>query len=84
METGTLKRALLIPRGVLEFASPDNISVDATVVVYCKNGFRAALAGAALKQLGYSDVFNGGGIDELEAAGASVVPFGPQAPPPAA
>ena len=57
--------AIQIPRGLLEFqadpASPrHNAALDPgrRVIVFCRSGVRATLAGATLKNLGYTDVAN--------------------------
>lgn len=66
-----------IPRGVLEFVIFEHVAKDKTVLVYCRNGYRAALAASTLMDLGYDKVFNAGGFGELEAAGVSTTSFGP-------
>ena len=60
---GVIPGAISVPRGMLEFhadpTSPyhlDELQPERRVVVYCKSGSRSALAGAALKALGYRDV----------------------------
>jgi rhodanese-related sulfurtransferase len=66
-----------VPRGLLEFAadpaSPrhkEELDPSRRVIVYCRSGVRAALAGATLKTLGYVDVANlEGGITAWQAAG---------------
>lgn len=77
--TGKVAGALHIPRGMLEFqADPDspahNKALDKglTVILYCGSGGRAALAGKTLKDMGYAQVYNGGGFAELAQAGAPV------------
>eukprot|EP00040_Diaphanoeca_grandis_P005068 m.31236 g.31236 ORF g.31236 m.31236 type:complete len:215 (+) comp16421_c0_seq1:63-707(+) len=77
VQTGMVDGALPVPRGVLEFVCGNRIPLDKRVIVYCRNGFRAALAGATLLDLGYSTVMNGGGVDDLEAAGIPISPFAP-------
>lgn len=78
-ETGTLEGAVEIPRGLLEFnADPDfemhNPAMDKSkrVVVFCMRGGQAALAGKTLKEMGYGEVLNGGGIQEWKDAGAPI------------
>lgn len=69
--------AVQVPRGVLEAAadpaSPRHLpALDPSrrVIVYCRSGARAALAGATLQELGYEDVVNlDGGIAAWKAAG---------------
>lgn len=67
-----------IPRGMLEFrADPDSpyhdpaMDPDRPVVLHCASGGRAALAGKLLREMGYAQVYNLGGLadwtgDKLE------------------
>jgi len=41
---------------------PDKSSA---IIVYCQSGIRSGIAKAQLNRLGYSQVFNGGGIESL-------------------
>lgn len=68
-----------IPRGMLEFrADPDSpfhdpaLRRDRPVVLHCASGGRAALAGKVLKDMGYSEVYNLGGLKDWAAAGGPV------------
>jgi len=77
--TGKVAGALHIPRGLLEFqADPEspahNKGLDKakTVIVYCASGGRSALAGKTLKDMGYGQVLNGGGFQDLAQAGVPV------------
>lgn len=40
---------------------------DRPVVVYCASGARSAMAAKMLKSLGYAEVFNAGGLDDMPA-----------------
>ncbi len=78
-ETGSVEGAVHIPRGLLEFnADPDfamhNPAMDKAkrVVVFCALGGQAALAGKTLKDMGYGEVLNGGGIQSWKDAGAPI------------
>jgi rhodanese-related sulfurtransferase len=80
-KSGKLKGAVAHSRGMLEFrADPESpyhdpaFSKDKTVLVYCASGGRSALAGAALKDLGYANVYNIGGFKELTEAGLETEP----------
>lgn len=42
---------------------------DGSYLVYCRTGNRSAAAVARMKQLGFTDVVDGGGFDALVAAG---------------
>jgi rhodanese-related sulfurtransferase len=77
--TGKVAGALHIPRGMLEFqADPEmpshNKALDKgkIVIVYCASGGRSALAGKTLKDMGYAQVYNGGGFMELTQGGLPV------------
>ena len=68
-----------VPRGMLEFrADPDSpyhdpeFRRDRAVVIYCASGGRAALAGKTLKDMGFAQVYNGGGFKDLKEGGLSV------------
>lgn len=77
--TGKVPGALHIPRGMLEFkADPAMPSHDKaldkskTIILYCASGGRSALAGKLLKDLGYSDVRNLGGLKDWAEAGKDI------------
>lgn len=84
-KSGKVAGAVHVSRGMLEFradpASPYHdpaFSKDRTVVVYCASGGRSALAGKALKDLGYEKVFNLGAFkDWAESGGAVEKPIDP-------
>ena len=78
---GKVKGALHIPRGSLEFKADDtspyhdkNFSRERPVILYCAAGSRAALAGKALKDMGYRRVFNLGGFNDWADAGGAIDP----------
>ncbi|GGH32511.1 Rhodanese-related sulfurtransferase [Cribrihabitans marinus] len=83
--TGRAEGAHHIPRGMLEFrADPASqfhdteMRPDRPVVLHCASGGRAALAGKLLKDMGYTQVYNMGGLkDWQEAGGATVEPLDP-------
>jgi len=69
--TGTIKGALRIPRGFIEFAADDNtpyfdknLSKDKEIYLICGAGGQASLSGFTLKEMGYDKVFNLGGIGD--------------------
>lgn len=80
--TGEIPGAIAIPRGMLEFhadaASPyhrEEFDPAKRVMLYCASGGRSALAGAALRDLGYESVAHiDGGIRGWTAAGLEVSP----------
>lgn len=75
-ETGTIAGALRIPRGMMEFAADANtpfhntkLTHDAELILICGAGGQAALAGATLKDMGYTNVSNVGGFSAWKDAG---------------
>ena len=74
-KTGTIKGALRIPRGFIEFAAdPDTsfhkkeLSKDAEIILVCAAGGMAALTGHTLKEMGYLNVSNVGGFSSWKEA----------------
>ncbi len=74
--TGHIPGAIHISRGVLEFrmsGAPELAARDQAIVLYCKTSGRAALAAAALQEMGYLQVRSiTGGFDAWVAAGKPV------------
>jgi phage shock protein E len=68
-ETGVLAEAEHVPhtdiQGLIEAIGPDH---DRLVVLYCRTGFRTALAIGELHEAGYTNLINAGGYVDLEAA----------------
>lgn len=77
-ESGKVAGSVNISRGMLEFrADPESpyhdkrFSKDKTIILYCASGGRSALAGKALKDMGYDRVYNLGAFkDWAENGGA--------------
>lgn len=42
---------------------------DATYVLYCRSGARAGAAGEMMREMGFTDVANAGGFEDLASAG---------------
>ena len=70
-KSGKIAGAVHHSRGMLEFradpASPfydKNFAKDKTIIIYCASGGRAALAGKALKDMGYDRVYNVGAFKD--------------------
>ncbi len=77
--SGKVAGAVNVPRGLLEFrADPSNPNREAaldpgkTVVTYCAVGGRAAMAAAALKEMGFEDVRHMGGFKDWAEKGLPV------------
>jgi rhodanese-related sulfurtransferase len=75
-KSGTISGAVRVPRGFIEFAADpetkfhnEALRKDAEIYVVCGAGGQAALAGRTLKEMGYSNVTNIGGIGEWKDAG---------------
>lgn len=75
-QTGKLKGALHVSRGMLEFrADPESPYHDAAfrkdrpVILYCASGGRSALAGKTLRDMGYRSVRNLGAFKDAAEAG---------------
>jgi rhodanese-related sulfurtransferase len=74
--TGKIAGAVNVSRGMLEFrADPESpyhdkaFAKDKTVILYCASGGRSALAGKALKDMGYDKVFNLGAFKDWAESG---------------
>ena len=79
---GTIKDAIHIPRGMLEFwLDPQSsyyqekkIGEMKNIVLFCALGFRSALATKTLKEMGFNNVANAqGGFDSLKRIGLPII-----------
>ena len=75
-KSGTIAGALRVPRGFMEFAADDQsqyhndaLKKDAELYLVCGAGGQAALTGKTLKEMGFTNVTNIGGIGEWKDAG---------------
>ena len=75
-QSGTVKDALRIPRGMIEFAADDtsklhneNLNKGDRICLICAVGGQAALAGKTMVDMGYTNVVNVGGFADWQAAG---------------
>ena len=76
-KSGTIAGAKRIPRGMIEFrADPAmeqfydaDLKKDSQLYLVCGAGGQAALAGKTLRDMGYTNVTNIGGIGEWKEAG---------------
>ncbi|PRY23555.1 rhodanese-related sulfurtransferase [Aliiruegeria haliotis] len=73
--SGTIKGAVRIPRGMIEFAADPStpfhetrLTQDADIVLVCGAGGQAALAGKTLHDMGYKKVSNVGGFKDWKDA----------------
>ena len=80
--SGVIKNAIHIPRGLLEFTlAPNsqtnpikNINEETFLLDYCAGGYRSALAAKSLKDLGFKNVYNLGGYQEWIDSGGEIQP----------
>lgn len=78
-KSGTIRGAYNLPRGFLEFAAdPESpfhknyMKPNGKYYLVCGAGGQAALAGKTLKDMGYADVTNVGGISDWKYAGGPI------------
>ena len=78
-KTGTIKGAIHIPRGFIEFAADPKtgfhnkvLQKEADIVLVCGAGGMAALTGKTLVEMGYKKVSNVGGFSDWKDAGGPV------------
>ena len=78
-QTGTIKGALHIPRGFIEFAADsqtefhnESLQKEADIVLVCGAGGMAALTGKTLLEMGYKNVSNVGGFSDWKDSGGPV------------
>ncbi len=75
-ESGTITGALRIPRGMIEFVADEAmeqfhnpaLKKEAELYLVCGAGGQAALCGKTLKDMGFTNVTNIGGISEWKEA----------------
>ena len=76
-ETGTIKGAHRVPRGMIEFRADPKVEAlydplfqkDAEIYLICGAGGQAALSGKTLHDMGYTNVTNIGGFPGWKDAG---------------
>ncbi len=78
-KSGKVAGAVHHSRGMLEFrADPESpyydksFARDKTIILYCASGGRSALAGKALKDMGYGQVYNMGAFKDWAESGGAV------------
>lgn len=77
--SGTVAGAERITRGMIEFAADPatpfhnaKLTPDADLVLICGKGGQAALAGKTLKDMGFRNVTNAGGVPDWKDAGGAM------------
>ncbi|MCL1068649.1 rhodanese-like domain-containing protein [Shewanella olleyana] len=65
---GHIEGAINIPfEVVLAQLTKQNISKETQIVLYCRSGRRSGIANSALVDAGFTQTYNGGGLQMLEA-----------------
>ena len=64
-DSGHIPGAVLLPVGTIDETTTAEVipEMDSTVLVYCRSGNRSKTASAALAELGYTDIYEFGGIN---------------------
>ena len=64
-DSGHIPGAVLLPVGTIDEDTAAEVipGKDSTVLVYCRSGNRSKTASAALAELGYTDIYEFGGIN---------------------
>ncbi len=65
---GFYPRAINIPLAVLPARMAELGPKDTPIVLYCASGSRSGFGARLLKQAGYTDVTNAGGLDDMPPA----------------
>ena len=80
-QSGKVAGAVNVSRGMLEFRADETtpyhnpaFAKDKTLILYCASGGRSALAGKALKELGYKNVRNLGAFKDWAERGLPTEP----------
>ncbi len=62
---GHFDGAINIPLGIIPLRLDDFKAMNGPIVVYCRSGNRSGMAMMLLKQAGISEVYNGGGLNDM-------------------
>lgn len=62
---GHYRGAINIPLGIIPLRLDEFKSMQGPIVVYCRSGNRSGMAMMLLKQAGITEVYNGGGINDM-------------------
>lgn len=66
-DSGHIKNAILLPLGSIEQEAENTLPDKAsTVLLYCRSGRRSASAAKTLEALGYTDIYDFGGINDWQ------------------
>jgi rhodanese-related sulfurtransferase len=73
--TGVIPGAINIPLDQLP-SRANELAPDTTIVVYCNSGNRSRSAASILKDAGYTELLDVGGIQQWQRSGKQLVPLG--------
>lgn len=62
---GHFAGAINIPLGIIPLRLDECKAMNGPIVVYCRSGNRSGMAMNLLKQAGLSEVYNGGGLQDM-------------------
>ena len=62
---GHYEGAINIPLGIIPLRLYEFKAMNGPIVVYCRSGNRSGMAMNLLKQAGLSEVYNGGGLQDM-------------------
>lgn len=66
-QAGHIKNAINIPHTEISEKIANHVnSKDAKIMLYCVSGRRAGIAKKALEEIGYTDITNAGGYEDLK------------------
>jgi phage shock protein E len=72
-QEGHIEGALLLPLGEINEERTKEIDKDEIIYIYCRSGRRAIEALSKMRQLGFDNVFNLGGIIDWQKNGGEVI-----------
>ena len=61
---GHIENAVLVPNESIADTPPDELPMDATLLIYCRSGNRSKQASQKLADMGYAQVYEFGGIND--------------------
>ena len=63
---GALPNAVNIPLHILPMLADEHLNQDEQIFIYCRSGGRAFMAEKILKNMGYQNILNIGGIHQYQ------------------
>lgn len=62
---GHFEGAINIPLGIVPLRLDEFKAMNGPIVVYCRSGNRSGMAMSLLRQAGLTEVYNGGGLNDM-------------------